>query len=162
MQTIFGITRFDAHNFFLWGLCQSAVYGCTGHMTNLRWTKTSDYCSCWKKNSRDLKCVWTEINNRLDNWCATKGAQVETYRHFELTLVLVLSFLIFHIPSIFEKVLWLWKINLEILTDLHIFSIPDYKKWFLEWHLSIYLCTCMDVHIASLWTVGRIQFTFGT
>lgn len=132
---------------FLVGLHQKCcMWVCCAHDW-LMLNSTADYFSCWKSNFRDLKYVYTEVSNWLDNWCAIKRAQVEIYwlKHTELSFIFAFCFLIFHIHSIYEKVLWMWKINLEILT--HIFSTPDYKKWFSEWHLFICLYICTDVHI---------------
>jgi hypothetical protein len=46
-----------------------------------------------------------------------------------------------------KEVLWLWKnkTDLEISTNVRIFSIPIMKNWFLECRMSVCLSVCLSV-----------------
>lgn len=52
------------------------------------------------------------------------------------------------------------ELDIDILTDLHVLTPPNMKKWFFV-YLSVCLYVCMYVLLASARTVERILFLFG-
>jgi hypothetical protein len=66
---------------------------------------------------------------------------------------------------VWQRIVIVDNIYLNVLTDLKVFSIPEYEKAVLECHLSVcmyvYMYECMYVRLTGTWTDGRILLLCG-